>query len=271
MGNTDSRREELIKFLDAVLKTGKLKKAEALKLRGRLQFASGNVFGRIAKSILSAVTAHAYYCKSQELDDRTVLALTLHRQLLHDGRPRELRPTTGKVSFVQTDACYDQVDGKVLAGIGAVLFDSEGKPLRYFSQKLSDEMVRTLNPHDRKTAIYECEFFALACSLLLWGDLMGGSAVIYTDNNALGDSLISCNTSNGVGRTILVASLALEFNKQICPWYARVPTDSNLADGPSRLDFSRVRALGAMLEHVDAADCWAQLSALSETWGGRQA
>ena len=75
MGNTDSRREELIKFLDAVLKTGKLKKAEALKLRGRLQFASGNVFGRIAKSILSAVTAHAYYCKSQELDDRTVLAL----------------------------------------------------------------------------------------------------------------------------------------------------------------------------------------------------
>ena len=31
------------------------------------------------------------------------------------------------------------------------------------------------------------------------------------------------------------------------------------------------KALGAMLEHVDAADCWAQLSALSETWKGRQA
>ena len=52
VGNIDSRREELITFFDAVLKTGKLKKAEALKLRSRLQFASGNVFGRIAKSTL---------------------------------------------------------------------------------------------------------------------------------------------------------------------------------------------------------------------------
>lgn len=114
-------------------------------------------------------------------------------------------------------------------------------------------------------------FFALACSLLLWGDLIGGSEVLYTHNNAVRDVLISCNTSNCIARKILVASLALEYSRQICQWYARVPTDSNLSDGPSRLDPTRVRELGATLDEIDVVDCWAQLSEHSEKWGGRQA
>ena len=268
IGNTDSRRRELIECLDVILKNGKLQKAEALRLRGRLQFASGNVFGRIAKSALAAVTAHAYYSKSSTLEDRTVLALTLHRQLLRDGRPRELQPKTGQVWFVQTDACYEESDEKKFAGIGAVLFNVDGKPLKFFSQRLSEDMLKLLNPQCRKTAIFECEFFALACALLLWGDFIGGSAVLYTDNNAVRDALISCNTTNCVARKLLVASLALEYNKQICPWYARVPTDSNLSDGPSRLDPTKVIALGASLQEIDALDCWTQLSALAVTWGG---
>ena len=58
------------------------------------------------------------------LDERTVLALTLHRQLPTTSRwkARELRPQTGQVWFVQTDACYEETDGKVFAGIGAVVF-----------------------------------------------------------------------------------------------------------------------------------------------------
>ena len=134
VGNTESRRRELITFLEGVLKTKQLQKTEALKLRGRLQFASGNVFGRIAKSCLSTVTAHAYHSRTHEIDDRTTLALTLQMQILLDGRPRELKPATSDVLFIQTDACFDHVDGAVFAGIGAVVFAPCGKPLKYFQQ-----------------------------------------------------------------------------------------------------------------------------------------
>jgi hypothetical protein len=57
---------------------------------------------------------------------------------------------------------------KVFAGIGAVVFRLMVPHFKYFSQRLSEEMVKLLNPQCRKTAIFECEFFAVACALLLW-------------------------------------------------------------------------------------------------------
>jgi hypothetical protein len=74
VGNTENRREELINFLNEVLQPKKLLKSEALRLRGRLQFASGNIFGRTVKSALSGVTTHAYYSSSSSLDDKACLA-----------------------------------------------------------------------------------------------------------------------------------------------------------------------------------------------------
>jgi hypothetical protein len=55
------------------------------------------------------------------------------------------------------------VSDGVFAGIGAVLFNPSGKPVKYFSQKLTMEMIAKLNPETRKTAVYKCEFFGLFC------------------------------------------------------------------------------------------------------------
>lgn len=76
VGNTENRREELINFLTEVLQPKKLLKSEALRLRGRLHFASGNIFGlgRTVKSALAGVTTHAQYSSSSSLDDKACLA-----------------------------------------------------------------------------------------------------------------------------------------------------------------------------------------------------
>ena len=76
-------------------------------------------------------------------------------------------------------------------------------------------------------------FSALFCSFCLWGDVITDAIVIYTDNNGVRDTLISCGTRNRIAKKILTATLVLESTKQITPWYARVPTDSNLSDGPA--------------------------------------
>lgn len=94
--------------------------------------------------------------------------------------------------------------------------------LRFISQRLSPSMLKKLNPMDRKTAIFECEFFALFCAFLTWGDIIGGSAVFYTDNNVL-RALISCNTNNVVGRGILIAVVCTSSSRfQLVGWTIEV-------------------------------------------------
>ena len=154
---------------------------------------------------------------------------------MSSARPRELSPTCNEVWFIQTDACFEPTETGHLAGIGAVLYSPSGSRVNFFSQRLPDEVLADLNPSKKKTAIYECEFFALFCAFLLWGSRVSSTVVIYTDNNAVRDILISCATSSPVARQILVATLALECECQMTPWYNRVPTDSNGADAPVAL------------------------------------
>ena len=53
-----------------------------------------------------------------------------------------------------------------------------------FSLKLDDLVVAALNPgFQRKTAIFECEFFAVFCSFWLWGREFSDAVLIYADNN----------------------------------------------------------------------------------------
>ena len=271
LGNTASRSKEIVEFLDLVLSRGRMTKQEALRLRGRLQFTSGNVFGRVGKCSLSAITNHAYLQRGTTLSQDARIAIKLHRHLLADGRPRELKPASCEPWFIQTDASYDEVAGTVDAGIGAVLFNPQGKPVSYFSKKLPVELIEKLNEAAKQNAIFECEFFALYCAFLVWGERITNAVVIFTDNNGVRDSLISCSSRNATAKKLLVATMALECKLQLTPWYARVPTDSNMADGPSRYRCQKVIDLGAKEYPIDVLDSWSQLMALYEKWGEHQA
>ena len=270
VGNADHRREELLQTLDNILTAKRLSKAEALKLRGRLQFAAGNLFGRVAKAALAAVSAHAYGTGSKVLDSRTTLALQLHRKFLESGRPRELRPACDQVWFIQTDACFEPVGEGIFAGIGGVLFSPDGTPVKFLSHKLDAQLLTRLNPGGRKTAIYECEFFALVSALYLWAGWVNSAVVVYTDNNAVRDAMISCHTSNVVARRVLIAALSIESEYYLAPWYARVPTDSNLADDTSRLSIRHLQELGAQQSELNLNDCWDALVTRANKWGDEQ-
>ena len=148
------------------------------------------------------------------------------------------------------------------AGIGGLLFDPTGRAVKLFVHKLDDLVVAARTPgSERKTAIFECE---------LWGSDFSDAVVIFTDNNGVRDTLISCNARSKIARDILTATLAVESTSQITPWYARVPTDSNIANDPSRFSCDKLLSLGAVQCIVDGGSCWAEVSALSESWGEKQ-
>ena len=65
--NTERRIAELQSSLQAVLSAGRLPSWEALRLRGRLQFADGQLFGRSGRGFLQALTDHAYFGQGETL------------------------------------------------------------------------------------------------------------------------------------------------------------------------------------------------------------
>ena len=186
-----------------------------MRLCGRLQFAAGQVFGRVAWAALATITSHAYGDGPDSLSERAVIALTLQQ---HHRRIREHKASCSVVRYIQTDACYEPGSDEVFSGIGAVLFNPVGARVKFISERLCSEIRNKLNPTNKKTAIYECEFFVFFFVCLVWGPLLSSAVVIYTNNNAARGVLISCGTTNA---SVLVATLALECDYQLTPCHAK--------------------------------------------------
>ena len=86
--NTEARKRELGKFIDKIVTTRKLSSADALKLRGRMQFTAGQLFGRVAKTCLARVTNHAYRSSSSEVSESLGSSLSLFKRFLLAQKPR---------------------------------------------------------------------------------------------------------------------------------------------------------------------------------------
>ena len=58
--NTERRRTELTSLIQGFLGSGIMTQKEALQMRGRLQFAQAQFFGRLGRRCLDEITRHAY-------------------------------------------------------------------------------------------------------------------------------------------------------------------------------------------------------------------
>ena len=80
--------------------------------------------------------------------------------------------------------------------------------------------------------------------------IKGCQGVFYGDNDAARASLIAGRASTSVGEKILSSFVNHELSLQLKVWFSRVPTSSNIADGPSRLDCELVEGLHSSLVEV---------------------
>ena len=255
--NTSSRKEDIATYIDEVIKTGSLNKLDALKLRGRMQFAAGQIFGRLAKKVLAVITGHAYGSSSPKISSDVIASLTLYRSLLKVDVPRELRVGGGQSVILFTDASFEPDHPSWQAGLGAVLCSGDGNITHFFSAHMDQKLRDQLNVARKKKIIFELEFFTIWCALHVWPQFFKDACVtIYTDNDGVRDCLIACQTDSINGRPILTACLSAEFHLRGNFWYARVPTDSNIADPPSRNGIQFLTTVGAARTEVDLQLCF---------------
>ena len=252
--NTDSRKDDISTAIQKVTTKRELSTVDALKLRGRLQFTSGQPFGRMSRTVLSKVTHHAYRSCSAKVHDDLCTALTWYNKLLIAGKPRLVTCGMQDTWFVFTDASYELDGDKPKAGFGGVLVNPQGVCTAHFGFNLGGDDLRRLNPCEKKTIIHECEFFAVAIALRSWKKhLQARQVVCFIDNNAVRDSLIATKASGDIAERILECVLQDETDHGFMIWFARVPSKSNIADDPSRGCCKLLDSLGSKELTVDVA------------------
>ena len=222
-----------------------------------MQFAAGQLFGRTAKKSLSVVTHHAYHSESARLSPSAASALTKFRDMLVLSEPRYISTLKSGTWFIFTDASHEPLGDKPYAGIGAVIVDPFGKQQRFFSQELSLDLLKQINVSQRKAIIFECEFFAVLCALYMWSDIIhAADVVLHTDNDGVRDCFISCHTDSINAEKIFDACIRVEAETRSNIWITRVPTESNVADDPSRMCTEKLVQCGCVRDDVQCERIW---------------
>ena len=237
--NTSKRVLELCGYIDRALTDGELKLLDSQKLRGRMQFADGQLFGRLGRLCLRAVSEHAYSGKGPKIKTGCIQALQRFKDFLQHSPPRRIQRSSHKTWLVFTDACYEPTSTTWRCGIGGVIVSPDGAPYQAFSLSLSETQIETLGGNKKDTIIFEAELLAVVVAMGLWGALMQCSpTVFFIDNNAVRDVSISGSGRSPVACCLIEELLQFESDSAIHSWFARVPSPSNPSDKLSRGDLS---------------------------------
>eukprot|EP00435_Cladocopium_sp_Y103_P008039 s5736_g2.t1 len=231
--NTASRIEELCAFIDKVMEERSLNSKTAQRLRGRMQFADSQIYGKVGKRCMR-VLADFSECRRTLLLDKDIFFLKLFREMLVSDRPRSIRPVDERNALIFTDACYEKENRDWPCGLGGVLLLPDGR--KAFFSLLADESVRIcLGERHKKQIIFEAETLAALVALKLWkDDLDCFRCFFFVDNEGSKFSLLKGCSDNKTVDLLAEEFVRTESQCEAAIWISRVPSKSNISDEPSR-------------------------------------
>ena len=166
--NTTKRVQELVNTISELLDRGRMTQAEALSLRGRMQFAKAQIWGRAARICLNVVTEHAYGSEDGSLSAATCAAMSTFTECLVTSPPRCISGNLDRPWFVYTDASFQPGNADNPCGLGGVLIGPDGNQISAFSLVLNFDHLLKLGYPSKKTVIFEAELVALILGMHLW-------------------------------------------------------------------------------------------------------
>ena len=125
--NTESRISELLHDLRDVVSKGTISRSHASHLAGRMSFAGGQIFGRLARSCLKVFHAKTY-SRSNKLDDEAIAAIEAYCMLLLHAPAKVVTCSKCECFYLYPDASLEVKDGSPVAGLGGVLVSPEAEP-----------------------------------------------------------------------------------------------------------------------------------------------
>ena len=248
VGNTQARKTELRERIGCILDENCLKVAEATSLRSRLLFADAQVFGRFAKSALHEIGRVGLGARDmQPLTGDVKRSLVWMRDRVLSDPPRKIDFTDSETLYMFLDGACTDANEAAWSGtsIGGVLAYPDGSVREYFGEILPQEMVALWGRNDQQQYIFEAEIMPYAVSLFLWRSVLKGKcAFVFIDNEGARSAWICGFAATKAAQHMLHVGTTLEAKLSLHAYFARVPTHSNMGDGPSRGNFSAVEKLG---------------------------
>ena len=234
--NTEARIQELCSDLQAVLDEGVLKSKVAQRLRGRMQFAESQLFGRTGRRCLKVLSDFAEGRKLK-LQSKDKFFINLFKELLQNNIPREVCALGNCNVIVFTDACYERDSLVWPCGLGGVLCEGDDK--LYFSLEVPEYVRHALGELVKKQIIFEAETLSAVVAFILWKRrFVNKRCILFVDNEGSKFSLLRGSSDNLVVDKLAGFFAEHEASVHAVTWLARVPSKSNLADHPSRNDVS---------------------------------
>ena len=250
--NTQRRIVELLEEFRGLTPNKQLTRVEAQRLRGRMQFAESQLFGRAGRRCIKALSGVADGF-SRFLNDREVQFISIFCDMLEFGRPRSLAANTGDCFHIFTDACYERDANEWPCGIGGVLVGAAG-PLSFFSLEIRLDIRTVLGEQHKKQIIFECETLAAVVAFVLWSKFFSSKrCMLYVDNEGSKFALIKGFADNDIVDKLAHLFATLETDIYSFLWIARVASFSNVADKPSRGDTSDFSGKGVEDDTIAAS------------------
>ena len=268
IGHTESRIQELTALIESILAQGSLTCKDAERLRGRLQWFETFSHGRVAQQSLKVISSMASAGRQKEsMGAKEVGALKFLKDRVLSAAPTKVMAANLQTWYIFSDGACEGEDTK-LGSIGAVLVNDAGQAVSFFSEQVPKQWMDIFLA-ESKHPVFELELLPVTVALHVWEkELQYCQGVFYLDNEAAKGALIAGATPSGNGSWLVRSFTVREMQCQLKVWFARVPTSSNVADKPSRLDVSELTAEGVSRVTIE----WEQLLELirkfrSVDWG----
>ena len=255
VGNTPERISDIVGEIQGIISRRSLTAPQASSLRGKFNFAYGNFRGRPLAPALRQLSNRAeQHAGSAHVNERLMLALGELRDFLLEERPREVNfGKDQETAILFSDGAFE--DGA--ASAGAVFLSSQSSNPEFWGIEIDKSLVKSWNNQGSNHAIAQAELFPIAVGLETWAEQIRNKyLLIFVDNNAVLDAMIKGNTGCFASLELLSHTCMKLMRLGCVVWITRVPSSSNIADGPSRFDWKTVESIpgGSKVEPCIPAD-----------------
>ena len=237
--NKPKRVEEIVDAIDAMAAAPLVQATDLPRLRGRLLFSRSLCFGRAGGSALRALAAvSAGTARRVIVDGRLARGLADLRRHLLTARPRMVTATVPAPVLIFTDGAFEgQEVGRPVGSVGGILLDPADGYFGFFRAQVPGDIVDGFMRSGAKTVIHELEVLPAVIVRRLWpARLSDRPALAFVDNEGARATLIAGYSTNPSACALASLASADDAQLGVRVWYDRVPSASNPADAPSRLE-----------------------------------